>query len=78
MTGSYVLALEVVLGDGRRLLTGKPTRKNVAGYDLTRLLVGSEGTLGLITEITVSLRRPPPPTRTLVATVATVEAAGGG
>lgn len=76
VTGNYVLALEAVLGDGRRLRTGTRTKKNVAGYDLTKLLVGSEGTLGLITEITVSLRRPAPPTATLVATFATIEAAG--
>jgi glycolate oxidase len=76
VTGHYVLALEAVLGDGRRLRTGARTRKNVAGYDLKSLLVGSEGTLGLITEVTVSLRRPPPPTATVVATFATIEAAG--
>jgi glycolate oxidase len=76
VTGDYVLALEAVLGDGRRLRSGTATRKNVAGYDLVSLLVGSEGTLGLITEITVSLRRPAPPTATLVATFPTVEAAG--
>jgi glycolate dehydrogenase FAD-linked subunit len=76
VTGDYVLALEAVLGDGRVVRIGKPTRKNVAGYNLTQLLVGSEGTLGLITEITVSLRRPAPPTATLVATFPTLEAAG--
>jgi glycolate oxidase len=48
VTGNYVLALEAVLGDGRRLRTGSPARKNVAGYDLAKLLVGSEGTLGLM------------------------------
>lgn len=76
VTGNYVLALEVVLGDGQRLRTGNRARKNVAGYDLTKLFVGSEGTLGLITEITVSLRRPARPTVTLVATFSTIEAAG--
>jgi glycolate oxidase len=76
VTGQYVLALEAVLGDGSRVRVGARTRKNVAGYDVAKLLIGSEGTLGLITEITVSLRRPPPPTATLVATFATVEAAG--
>jgi glycolate oxidase len=76
VTGNYVLALEAVLGDGRRLRAGTATRKNVAGLDLPKLLVGSEGTLGLITEITVSLRPPARPTTTLAATFATIEAAG--
>jgi glycolate oxidase len=76
VTGHYVLGLESVLGDGSRLRSGGRTRKDVAGYDLTKLLVGSEGTLALITEITVALRRPPPPTTTLVATFRTIDAAG--
>jgi glycolate oxidase len=76
VTGNYVLGLEAVLGDGSRVRTGGRTRKNVAGYDLTKLLVGSEGTLAIITEITLALRRPPPPAATLVATFATIEAAG--
>jgi len=76
VTGNYVLGLEVVLGDESRLRTGGRTRKNVAGYDLTKLFVGSEGTLALITEITVALRRPPPATATLVAMFGTIEAAG--
>ncbi len=51
----YALALEVVLPDGRILHTGERTAKGVVGYDLTRLFIGSEGTLGIITRITVRL-----------------------
>ncbi|MBK7768835.1 MAG: FAD-binding protein [Sulfuritalea sp.] len=50
-----VLGMTVVLPDGRILKTGGRARKSAAGYDLTRLMVGSEGTLGIITELTVRL-----------------------
>ncbi|MET0343154.1 MAG: FAD-linked oxidase C-terminal domain-containing protein [Polyangiales bacterium] len=76
VTADYVLGLEAVLADGTVVRTGGRSRKDVAGYDLTRLLVGSEGTLALITEVTVRLRRRPPPARTLVAMFDTLEASG--
>ncbi|GAA3149051.1 glycolate oxidase [Kribbella aluminosa] len=56
VTTDYVLGLEVVLADGRILRTGRKTVKGVAGYDLAKLIVGSEGTLGIITEATLMLR----------------------
>ncbi len=55
VTREYVLGLEVVLPTGEILRTGRRTIKGVAGYDVTALLVGSEGTLGVVTEITLEL-----------------------
>jgi glycolate dehydrogenase FAD-linked subunit len=76
VTGDYVLGLEAVLADGSVFRSGGLCRKDVAGFDLTRLLVGSEGTLALITELTLRLRRRPRAPSTLVATFASLEAAG--
>jgi glycolate oxidase len=67
VTGDHVAALDVVLADGARIRTGGLTRKNVAGLDLTRLLVGSEGTLGVIVGATLRLLRAPNKPSTLVA-----------
>ena len=55
VTRDYVLGLRAVSGDGRTLVTGCRTTKGVVGYDLTRLLVGSEGTLALVTEAALKL-----------------------
>jgi glycolate oxidase len=76
VTTDYVLGLEVVLADGRVLRLGGRTIKDVAGYDLKRLFVGSEGTLGVITEATLRLRPLPPPATTVAATFANVVDAG--
>ncbi len=76
VTAEYVLGLEVVLASGEVLRTGRRTAKGVAGYDLTRLFVGSEGTLGIITEITVSLRPAAQESLTLVAVFPSTAAAG--
>lgn len=67
VTRDYVLALRAVAGDGRTLATGSRTTKGVVGYDLTRLLVGSEGTLALITQATLKLLPAPATTGTLRA-----------
>lgn len=56
VTTDYVRGLEVVLASGEVLTTGRRTVKGVAGYDLTKLFVGSEGTLGVITQATLALR----------------------
>ncbi|HZH74843.1 MAG TPA: FAD-linked oxidase C-terminal domain-containing protein [Archangium sp.] len=76
VTGDAVLGLEAVLADGSVVRTGGRTVKNVAGYDLSRLFVGSEGTLGIVTEVTLKLRPRPPPATTLVASFPTLVGAG--
>lgn len=67
-TRDYILGLEVVLADGRIMNTGSSTIKCVSGFDLTRLMVGSEGTLGIVTKITMKINPKPLATATAVAT----------
>ncbi len=67
VTRDYVLGLEVVLPTGEIIETGSRTLKSVAGYDLTRLIVGSEGTLGVVTKIIVRLLPRPESVETLSA-----------
>jgi glycolate oxidase len=76
VTTDAVLGLEVVLASGEVLRTGRRTVKGVAGYDLTKLIVGSEGTLGIITEATLALRPRPAAPCTMVAAFAGTEDAG--
>lgn len=76
VTTDAVLGLEVVLASGEVLRTGRRTVKGVAGYDLTKLIVGSEGTLGIITEATLALRPKPHAPVTMVAAFEKVGAAG--
>jgi glycolate oxidase len=76
VTRDYVLAVEAVVGRGEVVRLGRRTAKGVVGYDLCGLLVGSEGTLGVITEITVRLRGARPPERTVVGYFGSLQAAG--
>ena len=76
VTRDYVLGLEVVLADGRVLQLRGRTVKDVAGYDLLGLFVGSEGTLGIVTQATVRLRPLPPAPATLVASFPDLESGG--
>ncbi|MEU2558944.1 FAD-linked oxidase C-terminal domain-containing protein [Streptomyces longispororuber] len=75
VTAEYVLGLDVVLADGRLLRTGRRTAKGVAGYDLTRLFVGSEGSLGIVVKAVLALKPRPPQQLVLAAEFASAAAA---
>ncbi len=75
-TRESVLSLEVVLADGSVIRTGGKNVKDVAGYALQHLFVGSQGTLGIITEATLKLRPAPPPRVTLLAFFGSIADAG--
>ena len=74
-TRDFVLGLEVILASGEIMRTGARTRKCASGYDLTRLFVGSEGTLGIVTEITLKICPKPTHTATGVAFFDSVQTA---
>ncbi|WP_253905644.1 FAD-linked oxidase C-terminal domain-containing protein [Arthrobacter sp. H5] len=78
VTRDSVLALDVVLADGTLIHTGHETFKGVAGYDLTSLFVGSEGTLGIVVGITVRLKYLPVEVRTLAAFFPDFQTAAAG
>jgi len=76
VTRDYLLGLEIVLPSGEIMKTGSVTTKDVTGYDLTRLICGSEGTLAVLTKITVRLLPKPRAKRTLQAIYDEIDAAG--
>jgi len=76
VTRDYLLGLEAVLPSGEIIQTGSLTTKDVTGYDLTRLLCGSEGTLAVVTRITVRLLPKPKAKRTLQAIYNSIDQAG--
>ena len=75
VTRDYVIGLEVVLPNGKVMRTGSRAAKSSTGYDLVGLFVGSEGTLGTITEITLKLRTLPPARKTATTYFSSVSAA---
>ena len=76
VTRDYVMGLEVVLASGEVMRTGRKTIKSTTGFDLTGLFVGSEGVLGILTEVTLKLIPSPPPPATAVAYFDELEPAG--
>ncbi|NLU66558.1 FAD-linked oxidase C-terminal domain-containing protein [Streptomyces sp. HNM0574] len=75
VTAEYVLGLDVVLPDGRLMSTGRSTAKGVAGYDLTRLFVGAEGSLGIVVRAVLALKPVPPQQLALAAEFPSTDAA---
>jgi glycolate oxidase len=73
VTREYVMGMDVVLADGTILNLGRETKKGVTGYDLTALMVGSEGTLGIVTEATLRLIPKPESTVTAMACFASLD-----
>ena len=75
VTSAHVRAAQVVLASGEIIEVGKATKKSVTTYDLLHLFIGSEGTLGIITELTLNLEIRPKPPATLIATFANITSA---
>jgi len=76
VTKHYIMGLEIVLANGERFRCGGKTVKNVTGYDLVKLFTGSEGTLGIITELIVKLMPAPEARRSMLATYDSLDDAG--
>jgi len=76
VTKDYVMGLEVIIPSGEIIRTGGKTVKNVSGYDLTKLFTGAEGTLGIITQITVKLIPAPQYRRSMLAVFDNLDKAG--
>lgn len=74
MTREWIAGLKVVTGTGEILELNRGLVKNATGYDLRHLFIGSEGTLGFVTEVTVRLAPPPPPLQVLVLAVSSLDA----
>ncbi|MBW1635012.1 MAG: FAD-binding protein [Deltaproteobacteria bacterium] len=75
VTKDYILGLQVVTASGEIIRTGGKTLKNVVGYDLTKLFVGSEGTLGIVTEIVLKLLPKPEAKKTMLVQFETIDGA---
>ncbi len=75
VTGDYILGLEVVTPTGDVIITGGKTLKNVVGYDLTKLMVGSEGTLGIVTRIFLKLLPKPAAKKTMLVQFTSIDGA---
>lgn len=76
VTEDYVMGLEIVLPDGQIFWTGNKSKKDVAGYNLKKILVSSEGTLGIITKVLLRLIPPPQSSRTMLAYFSDMVSAG--